>query len=70
MDLAFDANAGYTHSKRLIFPRTHHYWDWNAGMTSALPFNFKLDFRFVDTDIGGVEQRRRARFVFGAKYLF
>jgi hypothetical protein len=49
-DLAFDANAGYTHSDVDLHRHAHHYWDYNAGMTWALPFNFKLDFRFVGTD--------------------
>ena len=70
-DLAFDANAGYTHSDVQIFPGTHHYWDYNAGMTWALPFNFKLDFRFVGTDQDDLaDDAGGNRFVFGAKYSF
>ncbi|MGH7789267.1 MAG: TorF family putative porin [Candidatus Binatia bacterium] len=68
-DWAFDANAGYTHSQQLIFAPDHHYWDWNAGLVFTTPFNVKLDFRYVDTDVDDVHDAG-ARFVFGAKYLF
>ncbi|MFN8640211.1 MAG: TorF family putative porin [Candidatus Binatia bacterium] len=70
-DLSFDANAGYTHTQTQIFPNTHHYWDYNAGATAALPFNLKLDFRFVGTNQGDLSQNIGGnRFVFGAKYSF
>jgi uncharacterized protein (TIGR02001 family) len=70
-DLGFDANGGYTHSEVQIFTGTHHYWDYNAGLTMAMPFNFKLDFRFVGTDEAGLADNAGGnRFVFGAKYSF
>ena len=65
---AFDANGGYTHTDELIFA-DHHYFDWNAGVVLTMPFNVKLDFRYVDTDVKDVHDAG-ARFVFGAKYLF
>ncbi|MEO8605450.1 MAG: TorF family putative porin [bacterium] len=67
-DWAIDANGGYTHADRNIFA-DHHYFDWNAGVVFTLPFNVKLDFRYVDTDVKNVRDAD-ARFVFGAKYLF
>ena len=67
-DLAFDANGGYTHTETPIFA-DHHYFDYNAGMTWAMPFNLKLDFRFVGTDVKDVHDAGN-RFVFGAKYTF
>jgi uncharacterized protein (TIGR02001 family) len=70
-DLAFDANGGYTHSEVQIFTGTHHYWDYNAGMTWAFPFNLKLDFRFVGTDEDDLADNAGGnRFIFGAKYSF
>ena len=68
-DLSFDANAGYTHTENNIFTDTHHYWDWNMGLVFAMPFNVKLDFRYVDTDVEDVHDAG-ARFVFAAKYAF
>jgi hypothetical protein len=65
---AFDANGGYTHTDINIF-QDQHYFDWNAGLVFTLPFNVKLDFRYVDTDVKDVHDAG-ARFVFGAKYLF
>lgn len=67
-DLTFDANAGYTHTEDDIF-EDHHYFDYNAGLTFALPFNLSLDFRFVGTDVKDVHDASN-RFVFGAKYSF
>jgi uncharacterized protein (TIGR02001 family) len=67
-DLAFDANAGYTHTDKDIFA-DQHYFDYNAGLTMAMPFNLKLDFRFVGTDVKDVHDADN-RFVFGAKYTF
>ncbi|MEO8605004.1 MAG: TorF family putative porin [bacterium] len=69
-DLSFDANAGYTHSQLDIFANTHHYWDWNAGLVFALPFNFKLDFRYVGTSEADQVFDAGNRFVFAAKYAF
>lgn len=68
-DLAFDANAGYTHTETVLFNNNHHYFDYNAGLTMAMPFNLKLDFRFVGTDVEDVHDAGN-RFVFGAKYSF
>lgn len=65
---SFDANGGYTHADRNIFA-DQHYFDWNAGLVLSMPFNLKLDFRYVDTDVKDVHDAG-ARFVFGAKYLF
>jgi uncharacterized protein (TIGR02001 family) len=68
---SLDANGGYTHSEELIVSNAHHYWDWNAGLVLALPFNFSLDFRYVGTDVADVVGRDAAdRFIFGAKYSF
>jgi len=67
-DLTFDANAGYTHADRVIF-EDHHYFDWNAGLVVALPFNLSLDFRYVGTDVKHVANTDN-RFVFGATYSF
>lgn len=68
---SFDANVGYTHSEQRIVSNAHHYWDWNAGLVLAMPFNLKLDFRYVGTDVEDVVGKDAAnRFVFGAKYLF
>jgi uncharacterized protein (TIGR02001 family) len=67
-DLAFDANGGYTHTDENIFA-DQHYFDYNAGLTMAMPFNVKLDFRFVGTDVKNVHDADN-RFVFGAKYTF
>ena len=68
---SFDANAGYTNTSTQIFSGTHHYWDWNAGLVLTLPFHFKLDFRYVGTDVRDVAGRDAGdRFIFGAKYLF
>lgn len=64
----FDANAGYTHTEKNIFA-DQHYFDWNAGLVLTLPFNLKLDFRYVGTDVKDVFDAGN-RFVFGAKYLF
>ena len=69
-DLSFDANGGYTHSENDIFTGTQHYWDWNAGMVFALPFNMKLDFRYVGTDQADNVFDAGNRFVFAAKYAF
>jgi uncharacterized protein (TIGR02001 family) len=71
---SFDANGGYTHTEH-DFPAAgdsnHHYWDWNAGLVLTLPFHFKLDFRYVGTDIEDLAGRNAGdRFIFGAKYLF
>jgi uncharacterized protein (TIGR02001 family) len=66
---SFDANGGYTHTEEVIFPNSHHYFDWNAGLVLAMPFNLSLDFRYVDTDVDDVHDAG-ARFVFGAKYAF
>lgn len=63
----FDANGGYTHAQRPIFD-DHHYWDWNAGLVLALPFNMSLDFRYVGTDVDLYDAGNR--FIFGAKYEF
>lgn len=63
----FDANGGYTHADRVIFD-DRHYWDWNAGLVLALPFNMNLDFRYVGTDVDLYDAGNR--FIFGAKYLF
>jgi uncharacterized protein (TIGR02001 family) len=68
-DLSFDANAGYTHTETVLFNDNHHYFDYNAGLVFALPFNFKLDFRFVGTDVEDVHDAGN-RFVFAAKYAF
>jgi uncharacterized protein (TIGR02001 family) len=65
---SFDANGGYTHTEKNIFA-DQHYFDWNMGLVLTLPFNLKLDFRYVDTDVKDVRDAD-ARFVFGAKYLF
>lgn len=67
-DLGFDANAGYTHTENDIFA-DHHYFDYNAGLTFDMPFNLRLDFRFVGTDVKDVHDAGN-RFVFGAKYSF
>lgn len=67
-DLSFDANAGYTHADRVIF-KDHHYFDWNAGLVVAMPFNLSLDFRYVGTDVKGVSNADN-RFIFGATYSF
>ena len=67
-DLGFDANMGYTHTEENIFA-DQHYFDYNAGVTMAMPFNLKLDFRFVGTDVKDVHDAAN-RFVFGAKYTF
>jgi uncharacterized protein (TIGR02001 family) len=64
----FDMNGGYTHTDRNIFA-DQHYFDWNAGLVLALPFNMNLDFRYVGTDVKDVHDAGN-RFVFGAKYLF
>lgn len=72
-DLGFSAAAGYTHTDEQIFPNTHHYWDYNAGLTATMPFNLALDFRFVGTDVEnfpGFDNAGGNRFVFGAKYTF
>jgi len=76
-DWGFDANGGYTHADRQIFvdsatgAGTQHYFDWNMGIVLTMPFNLKLDFRYVDTQIDNVHvPDGDARFVFGAKYLF
>jgi uncharacterized protein (TIGR02001 family) len=66
-DLTVDGNAGYTHTDEIIFNDLHHYFDWNLGLVVGLPFNIKLDFRYVDTDVKDVRDAE-ARFVFGAKY--
>lgn len=67
-DLAFDANAGYTHTEQYIF-EDHHYFDYNAGLTFSMPFNLSLDFRFVGTDVKDVHDADN-RFIFGASYSF
>jgi len=67
-DLSFDANGGYTHTEENIFA-DQHYFDWNMGLVATLPFNLKLDFRYVDTDVKNVHDAG-ARFVFAAKYAF
>ena len=69
---SIDANGGYTHSQQRIVSNAQHYWDWNAGLVLTLPFHFKLDFRYVGTDVNDVVPDGDAdnRFIFGAKYLF
>ena len=69
---SLDANGGYTHSQQRIVSNAQHYWDWNAGLVLTLPFHFKLDFRYVGTDVNDVVPDGDAgdRFIFGAKYVF
>jgi len=69
-DLSVDSNAGYTNTSQQIFTGTHHYWDWNTGMVFALPFNFKLDFRYVGTSEADKVRDAGNRFIFAAKYAF
>jgi hypothetical protein len=70
----FDANGGYTHTEHPFVGNglsRHHYFDWNAGLVLGLPFNLKLDFRYVGTDAEDLFGRiADNRFIFGAKYLF
>lgn len=71
-DLSFDANGGWTKTEQAI-DTDHHYFDWNAGLTFALPFNLALDFRYVGTDWcpdPGFKKDGGDRFIFGAKYSF
>jgi uncharacterized protein (TIGR02001 family) len=70
---SFDANGGYTHVEHPFVGNgsTHHYWDWNAGLVLAVPFNMKFDFRYVGTDVEDVFGPIAGdRYIFGAKYLF
>jgi len=73
---SFDANGGYTHVEHPFVEvggpdSTHHYFDYNAGLVFATPFNIKLDFRFVGTDAEDVfGSIADDRFIFGAKYVF
>jgi uncharacterized protein (TIGR02001 family) len=69
---SLDVNGGYTHTEQRIVSNAHHYFDWNAGLVLTLPFHFKLDFRYVGTDVNDVVPDGDAgdRFIFGAKYVF
>lgn len=71
---SFDANGGYTNVEHPFVGNgksTHHYWDWNAGLVLTMPFNIRLDFRYVGTDVEDVfGPIANDRFIFGTKYLF
>src|SRR5262245_60317008 len=69
---SIDGNVGYTHTEQRIVSNAQHYWDWNAGLVLTLPFHFRLDFRYVGTNVDNVVPDGDAdnRFIFGAKYVF